>query len=367
MRSSDRAHDDDHQPHEGRAASDASQHGTLRGCTSARCSAIAAGLVVLELAVAGRYGFHRDELYFLACARHLAWGYVDQPPLVPAVARLATALFGSSVVGLRVLPGAGRWGRRRVHRPHGTRARRAAAELRCSRRWRRPLHRRCSPPSISCRPPPSTCSSGRRSPCSWFGCCAPGTRGCGWPSAPSPGSGLLNKYNVAFLLVGLAVGLLARRPRSHAAEPVALGRCGRWPSSIWSPNLVWNAQHDWAAFAMLHSLHQENSTLGASLVFIPAQFVVMGPVLVVLWVGGLRHSAAPPLRPTARCRLSRPPGAALRVTGAKPYYLAGMYFVLFAAGGIWAEGRLDARRRAERASERWVALIISGRGRWPCR
>ena len=69
-------------------------------------------LVAVEFAVAARYGYHRDELYFLACARHLAWGYVDQPPLVPAVARLATALFGSSVVALRVFPalaGAPRW------------------------------------------------------------------------------------------------------------------------------------------------------------------------------------------------------------------------------------------------------------------
>jgi 4-amino-4-deoxy-L-arabinose transferase-like glycosyltransferase len=66
--------------------------------------AIAAAFVAMELAVAARYGIHRDELYFLACARHLAWGYVDQPPLVPAVARVSTALFGSSAVALRVFP-----------------------------------------------------------------------------------------------------------------------------------------------------------------------------------------------------------------------------------------------------------------------
>ena len=45
-----------------------------------------AGLAAAKLAVhlyAGRhYGYFVDELYYLACSRHLAWGYVDQPPLI---------------------------------------------------------------------------------------------------------------------------------------------------------------------------------------------------------------------------------------------------------------------------------------------
>src|SRR5271166_1808046 len=48
------------------------------------------------------YGYFRDELYFLVCGRHLAWGYVDQPPLVALQARLAESLFGLSPTGIRI-------------------------------------------------------------------------------------------------------------------------------------------------------------------------------------------------------------------------------------------------------------------------
>src|ERR1700677_2592663 len=48
------------------------------------------------------YGYFRDELYFLVCGHHLAWGYVDQPPLVAVQARLAEMLFGLSPTGIRI-------------------------------------------------------------------------------------------------------------------------------------------------------------------------------------------------------------------------------------------------------------------------
>ena len=56
------------------------------------------------LAASGGYGYQRDELYFVSCARHLAWGYVDQPPLIAVIARIALGLFGDSLTALRLLP-----------------------------------------------------------------------------------------------------------------------------------------------------------------------------------------------------------------------------------------------------------------------
>src|SRR5664279_3342280 len=65
---------------------------------------VSAALAALEIAVSGRYGYHRDELYFVQAGAHLAWGYPDQPPLAPAVAPLVGVLAPDSLVALRILP-----------------------------------------------------------------------------------------------------------------------------------------------------------------------------------------------------------------------------------------------------------------------
>jgi Dolichyl-phosphate-mannose-protein mannosyltransferase len=317
---------------------------------------VAAGLAALELAVSARYGFHRDELYFLACARHLAWGYVDQPPLVPAVAWLAVHLFGTSASALRVFPaiaaGATVVLTALMARELGGRRK---AQLLAA------LAAATSPQVVSTFHLLSTAAF---DVLFWAAICYLVLRYLrrGDPRlwlviGVVAGFGLLNKLNVIFLLVGLISGLLLAGRGWDLWSPWVLGGVVAG-LAIWSPNVIWNAQHHWATVSMLHSLHRENSGLGASIGFIPSQLIVVGPVLLVLWLAGLRTLLRSPF--------AKPLGVAFLVLvglftlgGAKSYYLAGMYFVLFAAGAKWSEDRLDSRRPA-RGVGGWILLMAAG-------
>lgn len=62
---------------------------------------VGAAVTAVLLLLSNRYGYHRDELYFLLCGRHLDWGYVDQGPLVPVLARLADTVAPGNLVVLR--------------------------------------------------------------------------------------------------------------------------------------------------------------------------------------------------------------------------------------------------------------------------
>ena len=65
---------------------------------------IATALFALLIWVAPRYGYFRDELYYMACGEHPAWGYVDQPPLIGWIAWLLQHTIGTSLYALRLLP-----------------------------------------------------------------------------------------------------------------------------------------------------------------------------------------------------------------------------------------------------------------------
>src|SRR5277367_1136010 len=67
---------------------------------------IAAAQLALQLYAGRQYGYFRDELYYLACAQHLDWGYVDQPPLIALLAWMTRHTIGTSLPALMLWP---RW------------------------------------------------------------------------------------------------------------------------------------------------------------------------------------------------------------------------------------------------------------------
>lgn len=330
--------------------------GELPSLARATVLGVAAAFVALELVLSARYGIHRDELYFLACSRHLAWGFVDQPPFVPAVAWLATHIAGTSATSLRVLPalaGGGAvllTGLMARELGGGRRAQTIAA-----------LAAATSPQVLAAFHLLSTAAFDQFF---WAAICftflrllRTGDERLWLVVGGLAGVGLMNKLNVIFLMFGLAAGLILSR-RFHSLRSRWQWAGAALAVAIWTPNIIWNAQHHWAAIQMLHSLHQENSGAGASIGFIPSQLLVVGPVLVVLWVAGLRRLLQPGwARPLGIAYLALL--AIYTLTGGKSYYLAGMYFVLFASGGHWAEERLDHRTPAA-GLRGWIALFLAG-------
>lgn len=317
------------------------------------------GVVVAALvAVSGRYGYHRDELYFLQAGRHLAFGYVDQPPFTPLLARTATAVFGDSLVGLRFAASLAAGG---VVLVTGLLAREFGGD-----RSAQLLAAGCMAVSAVLLAVGHLLSTTTFDLLAWTTLSllvVRALRGGGWLSVGLvAGIGLQNKALVAFLLCGLGVGLLVAGPR-----PV-LRTAGPWMAVgiallLWTPNLIWQASHGWPQLELSTAIAAGGS--GSSQprsLFVPFQLVLVSPFLVPVWVAGLwRLARAPALR---RFRAFAVAYAFLTLvfllTGGKPYYLAGLYPVLLAAGALPLVHWVRAGNVSRRRSVLGVALGLSG-------
>jgi Dolichyl-phosphate-mannose-protein mannosyltransferase len=305
---------------------------------------IAALLVALLLAVAGRYGYHRDELYFLVASRHLAWGYVDQPPLTPALAGLARLLFGDWLPGLRLLPALAMGALVVVT---GLVARElgggGAPQL---------LAAACVAASAVTLGTGHLHSTTTYDVLVWavgllllVRLLGTGQRRLWLAIGVVAGVGLLNKATVAQLAAAVLVGLLADRNARRLLASSWLAAGAAVAVALWAPYLAWQAGHGWPQLAIFADLRATDGGLGAGLAFPPLQLPMTNPLLAPLWVAGLlallRAGWARPWRPLAVAYLVFV--AFYTLVGGKPYYAFGFYPVLFAVGGVWL-----ARRREQR-------------------
>jgi 4-amino-4-deoxy-L-arabinose transferase-like glycosyltransferase len=312
---------------------------------------IAAAPLVLLLAVAGRYGYHRDELYFIAAGHHLSWGYPDQPPFTPFLVRLLTDVAPGSLVWLRT--------------PSAVSAAIVVIVTALTARELGGSRGAQLLAAGSMAVAAFTLGSGHLLSTSTFALLTwtlliwlvvrilrAGGDKLWLVTGLVAGWGLLDSDLMAFLMGGLVIGIAIAGPRRTFATPwLWLG--GVIAAAMWSPYLVWQARHGWPQLDVSRSIAAGNSgTSEPRAAFIPFQFGLVSPWLAPIWVVGLVR-----LFRDRRVRWLRAIGwayvfmvVAFIAKGGKPYYVAGMFPVLLAAGAdpvlAWVRRARTQLRRA---------------------
>lgn len=300
----------------------------------------AALTLLLLLITAEQYGYHRDELYFLAAAEHLEWGFVDQPPLTPAVAGAATALFGDSLLVLRLAPALAAVA---IVILTGLITREMGGG-----RFAQGFAALCAAVSTMVLAIGHLLATSTFDLLAWVliaWLVARILRG-GDPRqwmlvGVVVGIGLLNKHLVAFLVVGVLIALATVGPRHHLRSRwlwagAAIGLV------VFSPNLIWQATNGWSQLDMAGAIVERSGGIGGRIEFFALQLIAVNPLLVPIWVWGLvkllTDATLRPFRSFAVGYLVLL--GVFAVIGGKFYYLGGLYMPLVAAGAIALERRV---------------------------
>jgi 4-amino-4-deoxy-L-arabinose transferase-like glycosyltransferase len=306
---------------------------------------LAAGVILLHLACGGRYGYFRDELYFAACGKRLAWGYVDQPPLIAAVARLGWWLSGDggSVLVFR-LP---------AMLAHAGTVLVAAALARQLGGGAPAMALASAAVGVSA----VNLAQGHLLTMNvfeillWSGTAlaalqAASGRPRRWLVAGALlGLGLLTKYSAGFLGLGLLAGLAATGARRELASRwlwagVAIAALLAFPAALWQ----WRAGLPFLELIRNGQLYK-NAPLSAGQLLggIALEEGLLGFPLAVLGLGALlfRRDDGPSRVRFLGVALGLV-AAALVALGGKPYYFAPLFPPLFAAGAGELERRLPA-------------------------
>lgn len=292
----------------------------------------AGGSTLILLITAPRYGFHRDELYFLVAGRNLDWGFVDQPPFTPLVARVSELIAGPSPFALRVLPAVA----------VGAIAVMAAAMARRFGGGRAAQLYAAVGTGLAgvVLGEGHLLSTAIFDFAFWAGTLLLVIHILGGASprlwiavGVVVGVGLQNKHTIGFLAVALLIGILATSQRRLLTS--------WWPwlgvvvaALIASPNLIWQWNNGFPQLEMAEALRARSDGPIAFVLFQPLllSIVLAIPAAIGLWR----------LARSADLWAWRPLAIAYAVlfvgflaTGGKAYYIAPMYSALLAAGSMW--------------------------------
>ncbi len=323
----------------------------------------ALGTFLLHALGGGRYGIFRDELYFIACGERLATGYVDQPPVIAIIARIAHALFGTWVPGLRLLPWlasalmvwvVGRLAARLGASPAG-------ATLAALTAMAAPLLLGLG----------HLLTMNAFEPLLWVAIALFLVRLVGgadpreWLAVGLlTGIAVLNKYSAAPFVLALAAGLVVTPERRVLRSRWMLAGAGL-AAVLVLPNFVWQVQHGLPFLELVRNGQAHKNAELSTLAFFRELVLQPNPIAAPLWLGGLGWLLF--------ARAARPHrflgiGALLvlvflTVSKAKPYYVGPLFPLLFAAGAAAVDPFLRARSWARIAVP--AAVVLVGAIGWP--
>lgn len=288
---------------------------------------IALGTSAMLLVLAPRYGWHRDELYFLEAGRHLAWGYVDQPPFTPLVARLSDVVAPGNLVVLRLLPALATaatiaLGASIVREFGGDRrAQVLGAAAVASGGFVLGVGHLLSTAAFDLTAWMALL---------WVAARLLRTGDPRWWLAFGgvAGLALLNKSLVVLLVVSLAVGLVIGRRWDLLLSPWLIAG-GVLAVGVAAPNLLWQADHGWPQRDMADALEARIGGENRTFLF-PMQVLFVGPVLVAAGTRGVRWLTQSPF---GALLWAWPVALAITlVSGGRPYYVVPLTTVVMLAG-----------------------------------
>ncbi len=289
---------------------------------------------ILHLFAIKGFGYFRDEFYYISCSDHLAFGYVDQPPLAAWLLRAVRTVLGSSVVAIRIVPiflgavfvfmtgwiarelGGGKFGLA------------LAAATAFSPMSAFFMFNYYSMNSIDLviwlfcfyfiiR----AIKTGDSKYWLWFGLTA--------------GIGLLNKISLLFLGFGIFVGLLLTKERKQFKEKY-LWYGAALAGLLFLPYVLWNMTHDWAHLEFIHNAKTMKMAAVTPLSFLLNQLIDQNPITLLVWLPGLWFFFFNPRGKNYRLFgwMFIALWVLFTVQGAKAYYLSAAYPILFAGGAL---------------------------------
>jgi 4-amino-4-deoxy-L-arabinose transferase-like glycosyltransferase len=306
--------------------------------------------------IGARYGFHRDELATLDDARHLAWGYVAYPPVTPFFAHLSLAMFGASLAGFRFFASLAQ----------------ATTVVLAGLMAREMGGGRFAQLAAALAAVPFCLGAGALmqyvsfdSLCwvliAYFVVRLAKTEDPRWWVAigTSIGLGMMSKYAIGFLVLGVVFGVLVTPMRRYLRNPWLWLGVGV-SLLIFLPNLIWQAQHHFISLDFLRHIHERDVRIGRTKDFLPDQ-LKLTLFAFPLALAGLYWTLIADEGKRFRMLgwMYAVPLILFVIAKGRGYYMGGAYPMVYAAGAVCAEQWLSSMRRGWRSAWQtaiWVAL-----------